>query len=70
MKTNNPGRKPEILNSMDHPLSRRHFLKLGAASIIGISALRRLLVREETKLMIKDKGAWFVVIDPPYYGIS
>ncbi|OGP87226.1 MAG: hypothetical protein A2156_09530 [Deltaproteobacteria bacterium RBG_16_48_10] len=61
------------LNSGNHPLSRRQFLKqLGAVSIIGISALgvpALGTLKGETKPVIKEKVN-FVVIDPPSYGVS
>ncbi len=51
--------------SLDHPCSRRDFLKVGGISIIGISALGPVLARGATKpLIIVEQAQGIVVADP------
>ena len=63
--------KREILDrflgsaELNHPFSRRQFLKLSGVSIIGISALSPLFVRGATKpLIIMDQAKGVVIADP------
>ncbi len=58
------------LNSVNHPLLHRLFLKPVGFLIIGISALRRLLVGGKKKPVSRDRGVDFIFIDPPYCGGS
>jgi len=64
-------KKPEILEEvlspegLNHPFSRRQFLKLSGVSIIGISALSPLLARGATKpLIITEQAKGIVIADP------
>jgi Fe-S-cluster-containing dehydrogenase component len=50
---------------LNHPFSRRQFLKLSGVSIVGISALSPLFARGATKpLIIMDQAKGIVIADP------
>ncbi len=66
-----PDEKQEILDrflnsaELNHPFSRRRFLKLTGVSIVGVSALSPIFARSATKpLIILDQAKGIVIADP------